>query len=386
MRAGCASVAVAATIVMLSSGARGNSYTFHDLLAPSYTYQGINAASSNAQVGYSSVAGTNHAGMWSGTAQSFVDLHPAGYTLSYGTAAGAGTQAGWVKGPATGENTHAALWFDSAASMVDLHPAGGFTHSYVSAAAGNQQAGNVLDANEKSYAFLWTSSAASAVNLHPAGFDQSDVYGMSATQQVGYAEEADSNTHAMFWSGTAASAVDLTPVTTGLGGWLHGTAGNQQVGAVYDRNAPPGAVTVRAAMWSGTPDSIVDLTTTPQGATWTYSDVLATNGTQQVGEVEMSPGFWPIGFLWSGSADSAVNLEQFVPDEYFYVRPLAILDDGTIYGTANYLVEGGSKAHPFALVPTVPEPATAGALALIVGLALCRRGAGRANAGRRPRR
>jgi len=361
-----------ATVLVPAAGAHAagtpTGYVYHDLLAPGYTRQVINGGTAAAQVGYTDGA-FSHAAMWSGTAQSFVDLHPAGHTDSYGTGAGAGTQVGFVGGPGY---AHAAVWFGSAASMVDLHPAG-FDFSSVSGAGGNQQVGTAgvsADNRDKNYAALWTGTAASYVNLHPAGFDQSYAYHTNGTQQVGYADEADGTSHAMMWSGTAASAVDLTRATSGLGGWLNFTAGNQQVGAAFDR-ATNGRG--QASLWHGTPESRVDLAQ----AHWTASDLLATNGTQQVGVAEMPGEGWPVGMVWSGTADSAVDLRQFIPGDSYYVYPTAILEDGTIFGSASFVdfttnPVGDFSTHPFMLTPAVPEPG-AGALMLLAGATLCRR-------------
>jgi hypothetical protein len=141
--------------------------------------------------------------LWSGTAASWVDLHPAGATSSEARGVSGSLQAGWAN---VGGVNHASLWSGTAASWVDLHPAGA-TRSEARAASGSQQAGfaNVGGVN---HASLWSGTAASWVDLHPAGATDSIAYGMSGSLQAGWANVGGVN-HASLWSGTAASWVDL---------------------------------------------------------------------------------------------------------------------------------------------------------------------------------
>jgi hypothetical protein len=82
------------------------------------------------QVGTAGFPGTTaHAGMWSGTPGSWVDLHPANasYSWGYGTCGTAQVGAAVIPGAAS-----AVIWFGSAQSMVSLHqflPAGEYFQS-----------------------------------------------------------------------------------------------------------------------------------------------------------------------------------------------------------------------------------------------------------------
>jgi hypothetical protein len=58
------------------------------------------------------------AGLWSGTAESFIDLHPEGYTSSELYAVYDRRQVGQVN---LGDYAHAAVWSGSSNSMIDLH-------------------------------------------------------------------------------------------------------------------------------------------------------------------------------------------------------------------------------------------------------------------------
>jgi hypothetical protein len=87
--------------------------------------------SGSQQVGY---AGDDlflqHAGLWSGTAASFLDLNPLGASQSGALGISGSQQAGYAD---IGGATHAGLWSGTAASFVDLHSILGSTYSSSSA-------------------------------------------------------------------------------------------------------------------------------------------------------------------------------------------------------------------------------------------------------------
>ena len=62
------------------------------------------------------IGGMTHAGIWSGTASSFIDLNPAGASASYGMGTSGNAQAG----DANFDHSHAVLWFGSASTFLDL--------------------------------------------------------------------------------------------------------------------------------------------------------------------------------------------------------------------------------------------------------------------------
>ena len=110
--------------------------------------------------------------LWSGTAESYVDLNPTGFDKSVAFNVSGGQQVGYGSGSATGDQ-HAALWSGTPESYVDLHP---------------------------------------------TGFDYSVAYGVSGGQQVGCGRvSATGVMHALLWSGAAESYVDLSVF---LPGWL----------------------------------------------------------------------------------------------------------------------------------------------------------------------
>lgn len=170
------------------------------------------------------ISTTQHAMLWNGSAATAVDLHPFAYPYSKALGVHNGQQVGYVSSaPYPGLNldtpgyhttSQAMLWSGSAASAVNLHPAGlTFTSSEALATNGVQQGGWVYSLAGQ-HAVIWSGTADSVVDLHPAGYTDSKVIAMTATQQVGEgwtgpAYAAGSVRHALVWQGTAASAIDL---------------------------------------------------------------------------------------------------------------------------------------------------------------------------------
>ena len=115
------------------------------------------------QVGYVGL----HAGLWSGTAGSWVDLNPAGFTSSAAQGISGSQQVGYVAGPATGGKIHGSLWSGSVSSWVDLNPTE-CEYSYGSGASGAQQVGYACGAATGGWehASLWQGTAASWFDLH----------------------------------------------------------------------------------------------------------------------------------------------------------------------------------------------------------------------------
>jgi hypothetical protein len=207
--------------------------------------------------------------------------------------------------------SHALLWSPPDGGVTDLNPTelGTGVSSEPFGEFGNQQVGlyGSTDTSGYSHAVLWSGTAASAVDLNPAqlGMFASFAVGTDGTQQVGrgtFGTPSNFTFHALLWTGTAGSAVDLSP--TGLGSpsdsLAVGVYGGQEVGGYSTLTTP-----IHAVLWTGTAASAVDLH--PLDPTLKYSDAIATSGSQQVG-VARANGLNPEAFLWYGAAASAVNL------------------------------------------------------------------------------
>ncbi|HEX7315080.1 MAG TPA: hypothetical protein VF297_14225 [Pyrinomonadaceae bacterium] len=291
-----------------------------------------------------------------------IDLTPAGSTTS--SAAGvSGAQQVGSAGFATAAGqpvvSHALLWNGSAAGAIDLGP------GTVAAVGDGQQAGSAND-----HAALWLGTAASRVDLNPSQWDQSVAAGVAGGRQVGSAtrrvpcttkkgscpDGTRAEFHPFLWSGSAESAVDLTPFGLGFGaGRALGTDGLQQVGIgleVIGINAYTGPF---AVLWSGTAESAVNLNPPDSGT----SQANAVAGGQQVGY-----GYTPKrALLWKGSAESVVNLH---PDGYTSSEANAtngfeqagsgyIFDPVTLVGHSHALVWSGNAASAIDLNQYLPD-------------------------------
>ncbi|MDO8587337.1 MAG: hypothetical protein Q7T82_09880 [Armatimonadota bacterium] len=298
--------------------------------------------SSGQQVGEAGFGGQYHAGLWNGTAASWVDLDPIG-SGSSGRGVSGGQQAGYATVDAhglPGLQEHAVLWNGSAASWVDLDPfayPSGMSDTWSSrvyGVGGGQQVGCAyVDGFPVSspHASLWSGTAASWVDLHPSpGFGSSGAWGVSGGQQVGYFDGPPFwYLHAALWSGTAASWIDLNPAWS-YGSSACGVGGGQQVGGVgLGNHREDGNNVSHASLWSGSAASFVDLDQggpppnyinrlSPYPYAWN-SGAYGVSGGYQAGaqEFEQAPDEWvPHAGMWSGTAASWVDLHTFLPSGY----------------------------------------------------------------------
>ncbi len=278
----------------------------------------------------------------------------------------------------TGAFTHAILWSGTAESAIDLNPtlANGFDGSIATGVHGNQEVGAIKKSGGYTLsdyrAVLWTGSAASAVELQPTnliGFDYSIAYATDGSQQVGQIGNSTVQ-HAVLWTGAANTAVDLHPTNlTGFSSSVaYGVGGGQQVG----QGEGDGTNGPHALLWSGNADSVVDLNPTSLG--FVTSAASTTNGQFQAG-YGTDAGFLTHAILWHGTADSAIDLQRLLPTEVSASFANTVDEEGIIYGTAYF--EDGS-IHAVEWVP-VPEPAgiALAALAFLGLIAAYRRGKSR---------
>ena len=113
---------------------------------------------------------------------------------------------------------HALLWSGTAESAVDLHPAMLLTFfaSIANGIGGNQEVGvgyyDLLN-QSLSHALLWTGTGSSVIDLHPSMLGSFDISAANDTNgqfQVGYISNSETlRQDAVLWTGTASSAVDL---------------------------------------------------------------------------------------------------------------------------------------------------------------------------------
>lgn len=219
-----------------------------------------------------------------------VSLHP---NNSSASGVSGGQQVGCVPGPPASNNyNHACLWSGTAESCVDINPAVA-TWSSALGVSGGQQVGFAHLAIGY-HASLWSGTAASWVDIHPAGAGPSSAYGVSGGQQVGFAR-VGGVMHASLWNGTAESWVDLNPAGAQYsygygvsGGWQVGYAGFGELFTVF-----------RAVLWNGTAESWVDLHAILPA---NYRPVGAPGGQSQATSVDVSAGeIWVVGWAFNSS-------------------------------------------------------------------------------------
>ena len=165
------------------------------------------AAAGGRQVGALMNSSSEHAVIWSGSARALVDLHSSKFmsTVAYGIWGTQQVGYGYMKAAGPHGTTifvnHGLLWSGSAASMVDLHPAG-FSHSFVRGLNGSRQVGFGYIGTTY-HALVWSGTAASAIDLHQfvTGFPESDAFAIDAAGNiVGVAGDSLTDIwHAILW-------------------------------------------------------------------------------------------------------------------------------------------------------------------------------------------
>ena len=357
-----------ACLTLMTLPVFGQEFHSNDVTPPTSTAGKLTGASSGKQVG----GGSNgHAILLTGNALSAVDLNPAGYYNSMATSTDDVQQCGYGY---SNLGTHAVLWSGSSASSVDLHPSG-YMFSYCTGVQGGQQVGfaeNMVYFLTASHALLWNGSAA-AVDLHPTAlpYNFSRAMGVRDGEQVGYVSSfaypyGDSigyhtTSHAVRWTGMAASAIDLHPAGYDASEAL-ATNGLQEGGWGYMAAGP----SMHALLWYGNAGSFTDL----HPAGYTDSKVTALTATQQVGEGWVGTPFYPgsvrHALVWSGSADTVVDLNQYLPAGYTQAVATGIDANGNVVGYAyNTFVQGPGVPPDAVAVIFAPGQAPAASLASI---------------------
>lgn len=227
----------------------GPSHTRVDYHPAEWTYSYIGAGAGDQLVGGVYKNNGYNAALWNGTTpSSFVNLNPAGSLSSQAIATDGTRQAGYAQNPAPSFQVRAGFWSGTAASFVDLHPDETAISSVAYAIAGNQQ-GGMVNYNGFAHAALWSGTAASYTDLTPPGVgfsNHSEILAMTASQQAGYA-----GPHAGIWFGTAASFVDIHPAGAA---WseAHATIDTMQTGfAVF-------GLYRHAILWFGSATDYID--------------------------------------------------------------------------------------------------------------------------------
>ncbi len=272
------------------------------------------------QGGVAVVGGQNRASLWKNTSASWTDLHLTNATGSQILSIDEFSQVGAVYGKNGSGGNRAAMWAGSAASYQDLHPTGSPESILRGVSLGKQVGNNGLASF--THATAWAGSGTGAVDLNPLNATSSYALAIYSTQTVGYKIQS-SIAHAGSWSGDALSWKDLNPA-----GWTHSqawaTSGLQQGGFVSNGTGD------RACIWAGSPGSMILLH--PAGVVQSRVYGVAGGkqsggGGVQVGRVTMNNAQQHAA-LWLGSAESFVDLSQFLPPAYAVSEAHGVWSDG----------------------------------------------------------
>lgn len=319
-----------------------------DVMSHSYAY----AADGQLISGYASIDGVGRPILWNTAAETWSDLTPSGFSGGHIRAAFGGRQGGTI---GTGQTAHAALWSGTVESFVDLHPAGNPYISEIQGMSALEQVGyfRPILTSPAHRAALWRGTAASFVSLHPTGTYDSEAPAVADGRQGGFFRQTEASAyHAVIWSGTAQSMIDLHPGGA-IESQIFGVAPGQQVG--WSR-----APVTRAAMWHGTAQSYIDMGPPGSGV----SLINATCGSAQAGYANFAGDVAAV--VWFGSPTNFVRLDAFLPPGAGQSTATGISEVNGVFYISGYarIPGGGDQAYVWI---GVPAPGT---LAAFVGAAV----------------
>lgn len=303
----------------------GNSPLPIDLHPANWTHSWATSTNGTQQAGY--VDGQNppysgrRAALWSGTPESLVLLWPLSeWGQSEVSSIAGNQQVGYLDRSFCGTggidggggctyHIHASLWSGTAESWVDLHPT-----AFVGANAPGDQRSKAFDTDgtsqvgyvdlllplgggsytSETHAVLWHGTGQSAIDLHPQGWDVSYAYGVKNNTQVGYGIQTAgfSSITAFVWHGSAESRVSLGEAT------VLDTNGATHVGAIGVDNSS------HAFRWDGDSGSGFDLNTLlPPG--YINSGASDINDDGDIIGWAQNPSGYLVGVLWRTSSGAS---------------------------------------------------------------------------------
>jgi hypothetical protein len=247
-----------------------------------------NRTDGQTHVGSATLNNVTRASVWTGSVQTWRDVHPAGATFSTLWNLADGRGQGWA---VVGGVESAHVWTLASGAAANLHPAGGLrSRAFVGVGdaqggfaefpgrsrggewAGSSaswlplliagpysvvlamtpfERGGMLLSGQRYRATIWNIGGTTRIDLHPSQASLSVVLAMDSGRQAGYAT-INAQDVACMWQGTAASFTSLHPAA----------ASSSQIADAYG-GYQVGFMTVdgmdRAALWSGTAQSVIDL-------------------------------------------------------------------------------------------------------------------------------
>jgi hypothetical protein len=247
------------------------------------------------------------------------------------------------------------MWSGSASSFVSLHPVGA-EESVVQGMAAGEQVGELRTAG-LSRAAMWHDTPQSVVDLHPRSALRSSANATDGARQVGSVFDGTS-THAVMWSGSADSMVNLT---AGRPGYSYATdiAGHEQVGA---HNGHP-------VLWRDTSASMIDLLPDWGGG----GEAAAAVEGVQVGTVSEAGAQRYHAVVWFGSAASAVDLNAFLPENFWSASAVGVAVNGNRLEVGGHAWEYQGKSYNVIWSTIIPDPASKSLMIGALTASMCRR-------------
>lgn len=265
---------------------------------------------------------SQQATLWTGTAASAVNLNPPSHPASSAVDTDGSIQVGATIDPLGNSSVlfKAALWQGTAASYVDMSPPNA-NYSFIAAVDNGIEVGTADLPQET--AGYWTGTPGSWTSLQPAGYQSSQGIDIHGDLVVG--EARSTADHAFVWNLTTHVNTDLAPIGY-QESLIFATDGIQHVGIAGN---PSGFnIVYHAGLWDAATGVFTDL----HPAGWDQSNGNGVHGGLQVGFVQA--GSTQHAALWSGSAASFVDLQQFLPSNYISSYASDIDDQGNIIGSA----------------------------------------------------
>lgn len=241
-------------------------------LLPSGYFRGeASGAFGSSQVGYAvqKIGQTEYqrAALWSGTPQSFTNLHPASsaYNHSRAYSLRESLVVGYAALASTGY-VHPCMWTGPSHTFTDLFVASRMQFGYAYATDGTLVGGSVIYKNSAYYhATIWNGTANSALDLNPAGYTTSEIVGMIPGIQMGYVKLAGSGPQAALWRGTTESLHIIAPEGA-ISSKLYDSDGTRFVGYVRTTGWASAAI-----WWGEDAATIEDIGALVKGADSTWA-------------------------------------------------------------------------------------------------------------------
>jgi PEP-CTERM motif len=346
------------------------------LSSSGYSNVGAGGISSAGAAGYGVIDNSQHALFWRAGSTSPIDLNPQGYIYCVARFCVGDNQFGDGFGQFGDDQTYrtdALMWSGSPESFVDLHPGGAWTDSNFQAASRNSRVGIGYrgDAPE-ARAMLWLGTSNSVIDLTPTAAYRGLALGTTDDTQVGSVQYTHFIEHATLWHGSRESSIDLNPGRARQS-IAYGAYGNRQVGysGLFDSN---NNYVEHATLWQGTSESAIDLNSDGLDESW----ALDMFGDFQVGSgIGSSTGNRFHAMVWQGSAENSIDLHSTLAgmsSTFTSSFLFGISENGDVIG-------GGADENGYHIIRwthVVPEPSSLLALSFGALLVLRRRKKSRA--------